>query len=84
MSIETEEESKERCRFEHLRSQIMMLKSLIVVFFLLGAASVGLLVAHLWHDAQAFNRLNDTVNETKAVLDDIKTDIKNLHPESRR
>ena len=75
-----EKESLENCKVERLSNQITLLRWVVIAFFILGAACVGLLFSHLWHDAQTFKSMRNTINETRETVQVLVDGMKKLHP----
>jgi hypothetical protein len=46
-----------------LKSQIKVLKVTLALFFIIGVASLSIIVAHLHHDAFAFERIETSLKQ---------------------
>ncbi len=78
---EKEKKSEHKCSFERLHTQIVFLRWIVLAFFIMGAASVGLLFTHLWHDAKAFRAMQSAVVETTQTVNTLVEEMKRLHPQ---
>lgn len=74
-----EKKSEDRCKFEKLYTQITFLRWIVLAFFLIGAASMGLLFTHLWHDARAFKSMQANVVETRKSVEELAAEMHKLH-----